>query len=236
MCKILILVSLAFLIIAGRAQDSNPHLEPGQTTAAAPPIISFSQNFAEGTPPFFNISIESTGRAEYKSTPNQKNEGDPYILKFVASDATRTRIFEIAKVLIFFRGDFDYTKSKIAFTGTKTLTYKDAARQETTTYNWSANAKIQELTTLFQNIEETIELGHQLEDKYRFDKLGVDAVLKALEQDSKDNRLAEIQAIQPILTRIAKDSSLMNISRRRAEMLLAKIPKSAAIAASGGQP
>jgi hypothetical protein len=88
---------------------------------------------------------------------------------------------------------------------------------------------MQEITKIFQNISETIELGRSIADKYRFDKLGVDAEMKKLEQAAKDDRTAELQAISPILTKIAKDPGMMNITRRRAEFLLAKIPKSAKI-------
>jgi hypothetical protein len=234
MRKALIVASLFLFCGFALAQDAQPHLEPGQTAVQTPPVVSFSLNFPQLAPPFYNIAIESSGRAEYKSTPKPQNEGDPYQVKFVASEATRTRLFELARQLNFFRGNYEYTKSKVAFTGTKTLTFRNGSEEHSTTYNWSDNPLVQEITAIFQNIEETIELGHQLEDKYRFDKLGVDAVLKNLESEAKDNRLAEIQAIQPILTRVAKDGTLMNISRRRAEFLLSKIPKEAAVGASGG--
>lgn len=218
------------------AQNAQPHLHPQEVQPQKDaPIISFTLDFPQGTPPFYNIAIDSTGRAEYKSTPKPKNEGDPYELKFVASLPTRTRLFELARELNFFRGNFNYTRSKIAFTGTKTLMFRNGQEEHQTSYNWSDNPRIQEITTLFQNMEQTIELGRQLEDKYRFDKLGVDAVLKALEQDAKENRLAEIQAIEPILTKVLRDPGVMNISRRRAEFLLSKIPKSEQAAASGAQ-
>jgi len=236
MLKVFILVVTAFVCTLAIAQDAEPHLEPGQLPEKTPPIITFTLNFPDFKPPFYNISVESSGRSEYKSTPQPNNVGDPYLLKFVMSEPTRTRLFEAARQLNFFRGNFDYTKSKIAFTGTKTLSFKNAKEEHETTYNWSENPMIQAITSTFENISETIELGRQLEDKYRYDKLGVDAILKLMEQEAKDNRLAELQAVQPILTRVAKDSSLMNISRRRAEFLLTKVPKDAAIAANGGRP
>jgi hypothetical protein len=142
-------------------------------------------------------------------------------------------VFQVADQLKHFNGNWDYKKGRIAFTGTKTLSFKDAGNGYSTTYNWSDNVQIQQLTALFQSISETIELGRKLADTYRFDKLGVDAVLKSMEEAAKSNQLAEIQAVQPILSKLAKDSSLMNISRRRAEFLLSKISKGAALA---GQP
>ena len=72
-------------------------------------------------------------------------------------------------------------------------------------------------------------MGRSIADKYRFDKLGVDSELRKLEQATRDQRTAELQAIEPILSRIAKDSGMMNITRRRAEALLAKIPKTARV-------
>jgi hypothetical protein len=211
---------------AALAQDAEPHLRPREPQFQKDsPIINFTLDFPGGSPPFYNIAIDTTGRAEYKSTPT-KSPGDPYLLKFTASESTRARLFELARQLNYFRGNFNYTKNKVAFTGNKTLAYQDGADERQATYNWSENPQIQELTTLFQNIEETIELGRQLEDKYRYDKLGVDAILKDLEQECKDNRLAELQAIQPILSKVAKDSAMMNISRRRAEFLLSKVPGS----------
>lgn len=218
------------------AQNTQPHLEPGQASEKTPPIVTFTLNFPDYKPPFYSISIESSGRAEYKSTPEANNVGDPYIVKFVASEATRTRLFDAARQSNYFDGKWEYTKNRVAFTGTKTLTFKNSDQEHTTTYNWSENPTIQEVTALFQNIAEAIELGRQLEDKYRYDKLGVDAILKILEQDAKDKRLAELQAIQPILFRVAKDSSLMNISRRRAEFLLTQVPKDATVLSNGGRP
>jgi hypothetical protein len=227
MTRTLTLALFLFACVPAFAQNSEPNLHPQeQQPRKDAPMISFTLDFPAGTPPFYNVAIDSTGRAEYKSTPMPKSQGDPYEVKFTASEATRTRLFELARQVNFFRGDFEYRKNKVAFTGNKTLDFHDGTDVRHTTYNWSANPQIQEITTIFQNIEETMELGRQLEDKYRFDKLGVDSVLKDMEQEYNDHRLAELQAILPILTRVAKDSAMMNISRRRAEFLLSKVPGS----------
>ena len=222
---------IAVLLTAAFAfsQNASVPLEPkSESPSAAPPEIHYTQSFPGATPPFYTIAIESTGRAEYKSTPEASNEGDPYLVEFVASDPTRERLFELARQANFFDGDFDYTKTKIAFTGTKTLTFKNGAQEHTTSYNWSQTPQIQEITQIFQGISNTVEMGRQLQEKYRFDKLGVDSILTSMENEAKDGHLEELQIIQPLLTRMAKDASLMNISRRRADFLLSKIPAGAA--------
>ncbi len=217
-------------VVVSMAQDQGAVVEtPALPPDAAPPIVTFTQAWPQATPPFYSISVESTGRTSYYSAPSSPSSGDPYTLKFTMSEEMRTRVFDIAKQLNYFRGSFDYRKSKIAFTGTKTLKFINGEQKNQTSYNWSDNLAVQQLTKLFQDISETVELGRVISEKYRFDKLGMDAEMKKLEQAAKDDRVAELQSIQPLLSRIAKDSSLMNITRHRAEVLLAKIPKGAKI-------
>jgi len=193
-------------------------------------VVTFAQSWPEATPPFYSVALDSAGNVAYRSTAQPNNAGDPYIVRFVASDETRTRVFDLAKRLQYFRGNYDYTRSRIAYTGTKTLRFQNGKEEHVTTYNWSDNVAVQDLTRLFQNISETVEIGRVIAEKYRFDRLGVDAEMRKLEEAAKDGRAAELQAIEPLLSKIANDSGMMNITRRRAEQLLAKIPKTARIA------
>jgi hypothetical protein len=229
MKKFLVLVSLV-LCCAGLmfAQANIPYPEPPSAPPdSVPPIIIFTQKWEQTLPPYYSIAVDSTGRTTYHSSPNPDNAGDPYDVEFQLSRETSIRIFDLAKQLNFFRGDFDYKKSRIAYTGTKRLIFENGKEQHWTSYNWSDNLAIQQITRIFQNVSETIELGRVVAEKYRFDKLGVDAEMRKLEEAAQDDRTAELQAIQPILSKIAKDPGMMNITRRRAELLLAKIPKSA---------
>lgn len=228
MKKVIFLVLLMFWSVGLFGQANEPKPEPTSVAPEeTPPIIRFTQAWPQATPPFYVIAMDGSGRTTYNSSPSNSEPGNPYDLKFVISGQTRAKIFDLAKQLNFFQGDFDYRKSRIAFTGTKTLKFQNGKEEHETSYNWSDNLAMQDITKIFQNISETIELGRVMADKYRFDKLGVDAEMRKLEQATKDERTAELQAIQPILLKIAKDPGMMNITRRRAELLLAKIPKTA---------
>ncbi len=230
MKKIIFLMLLMFWCTGLFAQADLPKPEPPSAPPDfVPPIITFMQAWKEATPPFYAVAVDGSGRATYHSTPPASESGNPYDLKFVISEQTRARLFDLAKQLNFFDGNYAYTKSRIAFTGTKTLKFQNGKQEHETNYNWSDNLAIQEITKIFQSMSETIELGRRVADKYRFDKLGVDAEMKKLEQATKDDRTAELQAIQPLLSKIAKDPGMMNITRRRAELLLAKIPPAAKI-------
>jgi hypothetical protein len=226
MKKVILVLLLIFSCSGLFAQDEPVPEPPSVTPQALPPIVTFTQTWPEATPPFYSIAVDGSGRTTYVSTPGRAESGNPYDVKFVLSEQTRVRIFDLAKQLNYFDGKFDYRKSRIAFTGTKTLKFQNGKTEHETSYNWSDNLALQDLTKLFQNMSETIELGRSVAEKYRFDKLGVDAEMKKLEQATKDDRVAELQAIEPILAKIAKDPGMMNITRHRAELLLAKIPKS----------
>jgi len=146
-----------------------------------------------------------------------------YATEFSLSAASREKVFHLAKDAGYFKGDFDYKDHPVASTGKKTLAFADKSRHFQTAYNYSENKSIQELTALFQGISGTIQHGRKLQFLRRFDKLGLEAELKGMEDENNSHFLAELQIISPILNTIADDSAIMNIARQRARRLLAKI-------------
>ena len=210
--------SLLLLALALTAQV--PDLHP-QRTFTPEPIVSFSLELPGSVPPYYSISVESTGTAAYRSSPVPGDmEGDPYITKFVVSQPARTRIFELAKKLHYFKGDYEYHKGRLANTGTKTLYYTDEKTNNSTTYNYSSNQEIQELTHVFQGISATLEFGRRLQYYYDHQKLGLDDELKRMDQMAQEGELGELQAVSPILQKIASDPQVMHIDQAHARHLL----------------
>lgn len=197
-----------------------PDLHPQQAFTPEP-IVSFSLELTGAVPPYYSISVESTGKAAYRSSPVPGDmEGDPYITKFVVSEPVRTRIFELARKLHSFKGDFDYRKGRVANTGVKTLYYTDQKTNNSTTYNYSSNQDIQELTRLFQGISTTLEFGRRLSYYYDHQKLGLDDELKRMDEMAEQGELSELQAVAPILRKIAGDPQVMHIDQEHARRLL----------------
>lgn len=191
-------------------------------TQATVPVVTFEQNWADANPRWYSISVASSGTASYQSQPHlEPNDvaGDPFKMEFTASESTRTQIFDLAKAVNYFGGEFEY-KGNIAKTGTKTLTYIDGKKQSQLAINYSSNSQLMQLISIFQNISNTMELGRKLAFQIRFDKLGVDATLKRMEEMNKQGMLLEVPAIEPVLKQIATDRSFMNIARQRAQRLL----------------
>lgn len=227
------LLFFAVMLILSMAQAQTPDLNP-DTQGSPVPVISFDLVRPGVDPPHYSIAIESTGRAAYRAdpAPDKEADGEPYFVKFTASEQTRERVFALAEQVNRFNGNFDYTKSRIADTGAKTLTYSVGhlptvlgqpvkGQQNQTTYNWSTNPAIQELTAIFQGISATVEFARRLDFERRFDKLGLDAELKRMEQMQKDGHLHEVQAVAPTLSAIADDFAVMRIARERAKRILA---------------
>ncbi len=151
------------------------------------------------------------------------------------SAANRQKIFELTQKLNYFRGDFDSHLKHIAQTGRKTLEYRSSQIQGATTYNWSQNADVEELTKLFQAIATTIDFGRKLAFQYRFDKLGMDERLKELQDLQASQDAKEIRIIAPMLHKIADDPNMMNISRQAAKHLLQTMNDSASTAQNPAQ-
>jgi hypothetical protein len=192
------------------------------------PTATFSLEFPNADPPHYSIAVNADGRAAYQSDPmSEASTGVPYIYRFTMSPEDIHKIFNAAKQLKYFNQDFEYRKGKVAFTGNKTLAYKDGDRDFHSSYNWSTNNTVQQLTDLFEGIAETMEFGRRLTYYHSHDKLGLDAELKRMQDMEKDHQLAEIQAITPILKSIADDTAVLNISRRRAEAILSSVQPSA---------
>ena len=132
----------------------------------------------------------------------------------------RARIFDLAAQAHFFSGKIDSGNRKLAFTGSKTLTYKDGQRSTAATYNFSAVPPVQEFTALFQNLSATLEFGRRLAYFHRYQKLALDEELKRMEDQARSDELNELQAVQPVLQQILDDASVINVVRARAERIM----------------
>ena len=219
-CQVLVGVVLLFGLLTPASAQQNP-LEPGRKTAPVSEV-DFELNWRQADPQYYKIAVESAGDSSYQSQPQVKEGdtlGDPFMLKFITSEATRTKIFQLAQELNYFQGKFE-SKYKVAQTGTKTLTYREGPKVFHTSLNYSDNPQMRELIDIFQRMSTTFEMSRKLDYDIRFDKLGLDRDLKSMEEINKSHGLIELQVISPTLQRIASDSSVINISRQRARRLL----------------
>ena len=189
----------------------------------APAVVTFTIDFPASQPEHYSIRVQSDGLARYQSSGRRSpdsDETDSFDLDFTVATETRQRIFELAAKAGYFQKDVDSHHKDLAFTGKKTLAYKDARRSGEATYNYSLKPAVQDMTSLMQSLSATLEFGHRLQYDHQYQKLALDEELKRMEGLARNNELIEVAAIQPILDQIIADQSVINVTRARAQRLL----------------
>jgi len=192
--------------------------------AQSPATLTFTFDFPGSMPEHYILRVQSDGKASYESRSKitaDSEETDSFSYEFTISPATLQKIFDLTAKVDYFRKDLDSHKKNMAFTGKKTFAYKDAERSGESTFIYSSNLSVVELTNLLQGVGGTLEVGHRLEYDQRYQKLALDEELKGLEQQARSNFLIEMQAIEPILQKIIDDHTVVNVSRSRAQRILA---------------
>jgi hypothetical protein len=204
-----------------------------QTEAQFPAVVTFTVDFPTSQPEHYSIRVQSDGLARYQSSgrlspdsdetdshDNDSHNNDSFDLDFTVAAETRQKIFELAARAGYFQKDVDSHHKDLAFTGKKTLAYKGARRSGESTYNYSLNPAVQDLTSLMQSLSATLEFGHRLQYDRHYQKLALDEELKRMEDLARTNELVEVTAIQSILDQIIADPSVINVTRARAQRLL----------------
>ncbi len=198
----------------------------------APAVVTFTIDFPTSQPEHYSIRVQSDGLARYQSRgrsadsdetdshDNDSHDNDSFDLDFTVAAETRQKIFELAAKAGYFQKDVDSHHKDLAFTGKKTLAYKDARRSGEATYNYSLKPAVQDITSLMQSLSATLEFGHRLQYDHQYQKLALDEELKRMEGLARNNELIEVAAIQPILDQIIADQSVINVTRARAQRLL----------------
>jgi len=211
-------LALALLLLTACALVAQP------APVAPAARVVFEQRWPAADPQWFELVLQSDGSARYRSLAHQEANAaaptpEPFEFNFTLSPKSRQQVFALGPRLSGFKDSLD--KSKVAFTGTKTLRYEDGAgNSPSISYGFTSSPELRAVTELLDGISETIELGERLRFQLRFDKLALDSTLRGAEELVSLPRLPERQILEPILTRIADDATVMNIARQRARRIL----------------
>ncbi|MGD0515439.1 MAG: hypothetical protein ABSA29_19220 [Terriglobales bacterium] len=187
------------------------------------PTVTFTFDFPGSEPDHYFISVSEDGRASYDSDGKLSPDSDgseTFHLDFTVSPAGRARVFDLAKRAHYFDGQIDSKNKKLALTGTKTLTYKDAQKSTSATYNYSPVVSVEDLTTFFQSLSTTLEFGHRLDYHLHYQKLALDEELKNMEEVANSGGLVEISTVAPVLQKIEDDPAVIKVVRARAQRML----------------
>jgi hypothetical protein len=193
-----------------------------QTPGTGTVEVAFTLDFPNSDPSHYSIVVDAAGHAKFECTVKVEEGGEDqnYRLDFEVSPGNRQRIFEWARQARYFEGKVDSGNRKLAFTGEKTLSYRDGQRSNTAQYNYSNLEPVRDLTSLFQNMEQTLDYGRRLTYLHKYQKLALDEELKHMEAQARHNELSEVQGVVPVLQEIVDDPSVINVARARAKELI----------------
>jgi hypothetical protein len=225
------IAGFAVACVAARANGLQMAAAPVSSTQIAVKGSAVTFQFDRtGLPvPRFTLLIREDGSGTYHAEETERRSADSALqqvsLKQVDRELMLTpeltaKIFTTARTLKYFN-IFCGTKAKnIADTGKKTLSYAGPDGAGTCTYNYSDEKSVSALTDMFYAIAYTMDVGRRLDFERRFDRLGLDAELIALEKSAQEKNALELGNIAPTLRKIAGDEELMQRVRVRATKLL----------------
>lgn len=181
--------------------------------AADLPKVFYSKSFPGSVPAFVSITLDNSGRAEYREAPDDDN---PLVFQLSKEDAAE--VFGLATKLDRFSRPLE-SNLKVAKTGVKTFRYDDGKEKHEVQFNYSLDPAAQTLLDWFERMAETESRFIGLQNAAKFDKLGVDRALLLLEASRDRNRIVAKEQFLPLLDRIARNESYLHMARVRAANL-----------------
>lgn len=181
--------------------------------AADAPRIVYSKSFPGSSPPYMEISLDRDGSAVYKDAPD-----DEQPMRFRLKEDEAEQIFTLAAKLDKFNRKLE-SGLPVAKMGEKTFRWEEGATRNEQKFNYSEDLDAHSLQDWFERIAESEQYLISLERATRFDKLGVNQVLLLMEVAWDKKRLVAVDQFLPMLERVAKNESYLNMARERAAYL-----------------
>jgi hypothetical protein len=174
--------------------------------------LEFTKVFPQSQPAYVGITVESSGAAVFKTDPQ-----DEQPVKFQLSSAETAALFALAnKVDLSQKWE---APLKVAFMGTKTIRYENGDKTGQQVYNYTENPDARSLTDWFERISESEQCFIDLERSVKYEKIGVNASLLLLQSEWERQRLVAPQQFLPLLDRVIKSDSYLQMARKRAQAL-----------------
>ena len=177
-------------------------------------------------PAQWTLEFHPDGTGHFKTERGQAKSGEEIEAPDVDKDIRLStqyaeHVFQIAERKNLFKHGCD-SHLKVAFQGTKTLTYTGPAGQGSCAFNYAKDPDIQGLGDSLVSVATTLIEGARLQALLLHDRLGLDKETEILVESAADGRAQQIGSIRDILERLAADPAVLERVKRRARQLLAK--------------
>jgi hypothetical protein len=175
--------------------------------------LFFSKSFPGSSPAYVAISVDQSGAGDYREAADDDNP-----LKFQLSAADTAEMFGLADKLDRFKRPLE-SPLKVAQMGMKTFRFEEGGKISEVKFNFSEDLDARLLTDWFERISETGQNYYALERAVKYDKLGVNQALLQFNIAMDKKRVVSPQLFLPMLDRVAKNATYLNMARTRAANL-----------------
>ena len=214
LCGSLMLLCLPFLAVAqgNDGMESEPATVASPGAGSASEVVFAFEPAGMGKP--YEIKVEQDGHGSLRYL----GDGQEPSRELVVGEQTLSLLTK--PVATVSSGTCETHQKHVANTGRKTLSYALDAGTASCSFNFSDDRDVNAAASTFLAIQETVEMGAELARLHRYDRLGLDAEMEALQKAVQTHYAVEVENIAPVLESIANDDRVMQRVRRRASQLL----------------
>ncbi|HTS12110.1 MAG TPA: hypothetical protein VMH00_08345 [Candidatus Limnocylindrales bacterium] len=214
----LVLVALSCSVLFGALCAGVPAWAGSGANSDA--TITYRKIFKTSYPEFVEIKVKESGTGTYDI---RQLADDPNPQPLDLSAPLAQRIFQLTSTLHDFQGvDLDVHR-RIANLGQKTFRYEKDGEAHEVTFNYTLNSSAEQLLDIFEGIAREEGDLSDLQRTMKYDRLGVNDVLRRVEDDFNNKLLPDPEALVSTLDQIAADSKIIDIARDRARTLAGRI-------------
>lgn len=175
--------------------------------------LSFSKSFPGSRPEYYRIDLDSGGLALYREAPDEE---PPLKLQLSANESAT--IFALARKLDRLGRELE-SGLKVARLGEKKYAWIEGSERREQTFNFTLDPDAQALQNWVERIAESVMYYYDLERTVKYDRLGAYKMILKLEAAWDKRRIVAPELFIPLLERVIKSESYMNIARERARSL-----------------
>lgn len=202
-------------------------LAAGAHAIAQTPVVSMEFTNPQAHPWRWTITLHPDGSGHFISERNtapvsagQELEAPDVNRDIQVTPQFAQRVFQTAKRQKWFNEECQ-SHLKVAFQGSKKLSYSGPEGTGSCTFNYSRIKEVQALSDSLIAVAQTILEGARLEMYLEHDPLGLNRELRFLTQAAHNGQAQQLCTIRGILERLAKDDQVMDLVRKQAKKLLA---------------
>jgi hypothetical protein len=207
--------ALLITALACSALQEAPH-----TGAVATPTVTFRKVFKSSYPEFVEIKMTEAGTGTFDI---RQLDDSPNPQPLTLTRQLAQRIFQLTAALHDFQGVELEAHRRIANLGQKTFRYDNGGQTHEVTFNYTLNDSANQLLDIFEGISRQEGDISDLRRTMRYDRLGVNDVLRQVQNDYEQKLLPEPDQLLSTLDAIANDDQIINIARDRARKLAGRI-------------